>query len=512
MEDYQSTSNYEAQDHQPFSFCVDALRPISGRYIIWLILCLGLSFSVYIVWRGMPISSIRSSLFVYYSVIVVHLVRRVKSGGFRNMLGPDILFVFLYTMFHLGYVTLYALGLIPYVAKIFFFQSSIPKALFIVNVGLIAFLFGYEVMGVRRGKPKEVGPIMVPTGGWHVFGLIMMLVAFLMHIGIIAYLGMGFFQQYGYRAIQNVEKYTGSYSLGIIWRQSVHLMVLGVVVHCVSSALQHRKLFRSKVAFTIIVAFFAVIIMEGDRGPILQVGIPILLVRHYLIKPIRLTVITGLLFAGLVLFAAMGIVRTIVFKPRGMMQEYRYQRERGVVTWMSPFVEMGGSFLVVNIVSHEVPSNEPYWLGSSWKNAAIHVVPFLSGFLTRTGLLRSRACSEWITVTYFGLDAAGKAFTVSAKGYLNFGYPGVFLELMLFGIFIRWLTVKFSQNPSVMWAIIMLGCIGPSLIVIRNEVTLVANVCVRAIVLAVFMNVFLGRGTKELVETEELEIVPYYDT
>jgi len=511
MDDIQGAETCEIQYNQLSAFCADAIRKVSWAYIASLMLAAIIAFAVYYLTRSQPLGSVRPALLVYYVIAGLHLIRRLKQGGKANILSPDILFLIFYTLFHLGYVALYGFGFVPYSDAVFVFESSIPKALFIVNLGLVSFLLGYEVLGSRSSTPRITGPVRIPGASWCTFGLICMIIAVVAHLSIIGYLGLAFFRQYGYRIFQDVEKYSGSFLLALIWRYALHLMAIGLVVYTVSSALRHGKLFKSKLALGLVVMYFSLVLMEGDRGPLVQLGAPILIVRHYFVKPIRIRYLLVMAIIVLILFTAMALVRIIVFEPAKMLEEYKYKRAAGFATWISPFVEMGHSFLVVNITAHEVPSAEPYWLGASWRDATTHIVPFLQGFLLRRGF-GTWPPSAWITTTYYGTEAAGRAFTVAAEGYLNFSYPGVIIELMFFGIFIRWLTMRFSRNPSPMWGIIMIGCIGISIMTIRNQVSIMFAPCVRVIVVAALLNLFLAYGPSYGYETEEGTMLPYGDT
>jgi oligosaccharide repeat unit polymerase len=488
--------NYIQSEQKGWRFYRDALRSRSWSYMTWLLFAIFLSVIVFKLYGGNPRGSIRPSVFIYYLVISVHLVYRIKTDIKLNFMAPDILFVFVYTLFHLGYVTFHALGIFPYLEDIYFFESSIPKALFIVNLGLISFLAGYEFLGSNRNSVQYAGEISRPTELWCIWGLILIVLAILMHMGVIGYMGIGFFKYHGYKAFQDIEKITGSRVLGLMMRFSVKIMILGIIVYCISSSLRYGKLFHSKVALTLVITFFIMIILEGDRGPLVQMGIPMLLIRHYFIKPVKLWIVIVLVISSFTLFSMLSAVRRIVYDPQKMYSEYQYLKESGIITWKSPFLEMGGSFLVVNITAYAVPGSESYWYGESWKDAVIHVVPFLSGIFVSRGWAKWPP-SSWITYTYFGPDAAGRAFTASAEGYLNFGYPGVMLELFIVGLYIRWLTKKMSRNPSAMWGLIFFGSLGIVIMIVRNHSGIVVSPIIRLMILSWFLNSFFGYENPE---------------
>ena len=506
---FQTAQSGEIPGDRSLAFRTDALREISWLYVVWLLIASGLSLFVYQVWNGSPISSVQPSLLVYYLILTVHVIYRLKGDFRTNIVSPDILFLLLYTMFHLGYVTLYGLGLVDYEGKIFVFENSIPKSLFIINLGLISFLLGHEIIGSRSSSPKVMGHIRIPMLSWCIFGLIFMAIAVSAHLIVVIFMAP-YTTIYGYTALQRIDEYSNSFLLTLLWRNVIHLMTLGLIIYTVASALRYGRLFKSKLAFGLVILYFLLVILEGDRGPILQLGAPLLLVRHYLVKPIRGRYLAVLAVAVLVVFSGLAMVRTTVFKPKEMFQEYKYQKDTGAITWMNPFVEMGSSFLVVNITSHEVPVAEPYWKGASWRDATIQIVPFLRGITFRRGLAKLSP-SEWITSTYYGSQASGRAFTVAAEGYLNFGYPGVILELMFFGMFIRWLTVRFSKNPSATWGVIMMACIGISAMAIRGHVGLMFSVCVHLIVVAALLNVLIGYEPSPYEEEEDVTTLPHDD-
>lgn len=469
-------------------FREDSLRRLSVQYLIWLVLsCMAAVFVYAQSVKGL--GGVNRLLIVYYAILAMHLLVRAFRNGKAALLSPDVIFIGIYTAFHLGYVNFYAMGLLPINENIFFFNESVTKSLFVIILGLIGFIFGNEIVSPISNGFKDDDRILIPSSAWCKLGLFIMLTALLMHVGTMATVGIDLFLTHGYKAIQQLEEYT-SYFWNLIFSQSQVVMAFGISLYTISSALRTGKLFASKISLSLIIAFLTLVVLEGDRGPVVMFVMPIVLVRHYLVKPLSLKFAVPFVCGLLFLFAVMGLARTVILDPVKMVQKYEEEKAETNANWMYPIVELGASFLVVNITTREVPENVPYWMGASWRDAAIHFIPFLQKYAVKWGW-STWAPSTWITRTYFGKDRAGRAFTVAAEGYLNFGYVGAFLELALFGAFIRRLTILYSKKPSATRALIMLGCIAQAMMTIRNHVGLLTTVITQVLVLAFLLKVFL---------------------
>jgi len=496
--DYFGTSQPKVSiNDRLIEFFQDSLRPVSWVYTAWLFLTVILSVTAYVISAS---NAVTQGLLIYYTILSVHVIKRFVNGGKANVLAPDIMFLLFYTLFHLGYVTLYALGKTPFFGEVFYYEDSIARGLLIVNLGLIGFIFGLEVAGV--GAQASIGQRIykIPPNSWCTAGMFFVVLALVIHLAGLTLVGPWRIIAKGYGAFSS-ESLIDVWPAKLLLNRSIYIFTIGIVLYLIASALRYGKLFCSKIVLGITVAFLALFVLEGDRGPILKVVAPMLMVRHYFIKRIRIRYLAVMFFGLMFLFMAIGLVRTIAMNPAKMVEEYKFKKSTGVATWEKPFLEMGGSFLVVNIVANDVPGREPYWRGQSWMSAALHVVPSLYGFCFRRGWVKT-APSEWVTYTYFGRGTSGRGFTVAAEGYLNFGLVGVFVELMFCGFFIRRLTVWFSRSPSSIRAFIMLGCVAAIFSVIRSYMYTVSDMCFHIFLAGILLNSMLGEG-------EAFEIVDY---
>jgi hypothetical protein len=262
-------------------FIQDSLRPVSKVYIAFLCLFFVIAFGVYSLTKGSTYGSIWPNQILFYTVLAVHVGFRLKQSR-ENVLSPEIFFLIFYTLFHLGYITLYSLNLVPSSSYVFFYESSIPKAMFVINLGLLGFLFGWEITGCRARSP--ILPIIsVPKSSWEILGVVLLLLSILMHFVGLTLLGWDTVFTYGYDAIQNLHKYT-SYSVGLLIQYSNPLMVIGMTLAVIASAFRHQQLFHSKMALVLTVICFGIMIMEGERETIVKLAVPLHLVRHFFIR------------------------------------------------------------------------------------------------------------------------------------------------------------------------------------------------------------------------------------
>jgi hypothetical protein len=266
-----------------------------------------------------------------------------------------------------------------------------------------------------------------------------------------------------------MHQYTEYYRL---WHWQTLFFSLGLGTYLVSVALTHGRLFYGKLGITLFVIYFALLFFEGERTEMVTVGFVVLLIRHYFVKPVKLKWLAMWFVLALAVFAALRIVRhAAAFDPGKMKEELEYAREAKILEWYSPFVEMGGSVGTVNLTTHLVPGDQPYWYGRSYVQAIIHIVPCAGP-------------AQWLTWTLYGRQAAGTGFSIAGEGYLNFGIPGVFFHMAFMGFFFRRIYAAFSKNISPARALVFIVFFGIMVIQVRNHTGVVVAPFVRIIVAA----------------------------
>lgn len=494
----------ESEQDQPwfiFEVAEDALRRISfGAMAFYLVAFVVIVMTYYATAGGTPVASIRPQVAVYFFILTVYMFRRLAHNR-ANILAPDVVFLVFFTVFHQGYLFFYSIGTLPYLPFVFVFPSTIPESLLVVNLGFLGYLMGYELSapwseqaGIQRG-------LSVPTQGWGIFGIAFMVLGFSMHFSVIAIVGISAFQEMGYRLAGGMREYAGS--LTIIWDNSLRVIMFGTILYCLHSSLRYGRLFVNKWVVIFPAMFIIFVALEGDRGPILYMGAPMLLIRHYFVKPIKWRWLIVITLVTLFTFSFLSVVRKIAIAPTEMVRAFVRAKETGEVHWTDSFVEMGSNFRTVNMTTYLVPGQEPYWRGKSWVGAVIHSVPYLEGLAVRLGVFRVPSPGMWLTHTMFGPGASGTGFSCAGEGYLNFGFAGAFLEVFLIGVLMRKILVYFARNPSPVSAFVLLGVIGPLFRIPRAHIHSVTPFLFQVIVISIFLKIFFG--------VERAEGVTYLD-
>lgn len=468
-------------------------------YVIVLILELCFTYAVYFTTFSSDWAvSTRALIITYVIIVSLHLLYVIFRQ--RNYLSPDLIYLLFYTLFNMGYFLVWVFGIVPDSELIFFEPSLYPKTILIVNVGLIAFLLGYELSGKSISQKPDYQIYGIPGIGWEIMGLLIMgsiLVIELIYIFLIV--GLDTFRLYGYEVYTNIEHFTSFNKL--LWVQQSAIFPVGFAIYIISVAIRRKKLFFGKLGLALFMIQSALWAMEGARTALMTNILVLIFARHYLIKPFGLKALFIILFCSLFLFASIGIVRTITALDVGkMIEELGAAKEAGESHWYDPFVEMGGSIRTINMTVALVPKEFPYWYGRSYINTALHIVPFLQGWVAKINPRWSMNVSDWLTYTLHGPGASGLGWAVAGEGYINFGMPGVILHMMFYGFLLKRIYLWFILRISSARCFVFMITVGLFAVNVRNTTNTLFPQIVQIVILAWLMKELCGEN--EVIQEE----------
>jgi oligosaccharide repeat unit polymerase len=471
-----------------------------SAYLCWLTLAALISVGIYIGLQGAG-WRFATKVAVVFGLLMcsVHIIRTVRQKP-MNLFAPDLLFVGAYMIIHFGYLALWLIGIVPDSEDVFFHPQLYPKTIFIVNLAIVGFLFGY-VLSAPKSHQNLLRALKVPSAVWTFFGLILMLAAITIFGWYVLRVGIGTFVREGSSVVAHMDKYVQDVRL---WRLRSHIFALGFGIYIISVALRHGRLFDGKLGITLFVIYLMTLILQGGRTRVVTVGIVIFLARYYLVKPIKFKWLVVIVVCSIFVFTAMRVVRDVTaFDVARMTEELQYAKETGKVKWYNLFIEAGSSVSTINLTTNLVPTSYPFWHGRSYVQSFVHIVPYLQGALIyRLGV----GPAQWLTILERGYDAAGTGFSIAGEGYLNFGLIGVFLHMFVIGVALRRLYVYFASCLSLTRCLVFFISLGLFIMSVRNHVDLIIAPVVQIIVISwLLTRVFGERDATELYEDRSLD-------
>lgn len=357
---------------------------------------------------------------------------------------------------------------------------------YVVMIGLFCILFGFFLTPIpKKGSviPKErfntdMAKIITITS----------IIAFLvLSLASSFYLvkqagGLG---SYMNRLGLRMELFEGQGFLLSLTLISISAAVLSYVQLCIAPSPFVRILFVVSLA-----ASFATTILSGSRANLVVLILIILIIRHRIVKPIRL--VTGSIVGALLI--------TVVFGYIALVRQKTVQSDledsdgaRGKLSFVYNTLFGKGTFIELNSVARTlegVPRDLPYQLGATYLSVATFPIPrtFLPNKLAGTSELYTRVLRPEIW-------AAGRGDRVTFFGetIINFGLPGLVVGSIFLGIFARQVYVRCNRhlaNPfaAAFYAYFILW----TMIIIRGD-TAIATWSVMRICLPVVVSYFLIR-------------------
>ncbi len=457
-----------------------------GAYLCWLVIAGLISLGIYVGLSGVGWAlSTKAATFFGLFLCAAHFlyIARLKPV---NYLSPDLLFLIAYVMFHFGYLTFWALGIMPEFREVFWFPALYPKTMFIVNLGIVGFLFGYELAAPKR-RSYDSNTIKLPTAGWMLVGLSLMMLAVSIFLVAITQVGLEALTAVGGRAFRGIRGFQR------LWTLKSQIFALGFGIYIISVALRHGRLFKGKLGITILAIYFFALVMQGGRTSLVIVGMVLLLVRHYLIKPVKLRWLIAIMIGSIFLFGVMRIARGVTaFSVTKMVEEVRYAKKTGQTHWYDTFVETGSSVRTINMTIAIVPSDHSYLYGRSYVSSTIHIIPYLQGVVARVSPFWAVNAGDLIQYTFAGPEAAGLGFAIAGEGYINFGLVGAFFHMVFIGWFLRRIYVWFVFSLSPGRALVFFVSLGIFMVAVRNTTNTLFAPLAQVLVLAWLLKVFFG--------------------
>ena len=368
-------------------------------------------------------------------------VAHLGIGRARRQLSlawPGLWFPLVFALFHFA-----SLGDRSWYAPLY-----LPRAWAVSVAGFLAWMAGYDLVRGRllpqrraralsRGRPLDPRELRRITGWGHLLFLAGLGLQFL----LIGQIGLGAFLFQAYSQSKEVLSTEGGGALVYAFGLGRILCATAVIAAVVPSCLAEGRLFRGRVFPLVLLLYVAGLFLTGDRSELAVVLFPLLLCRHYFVKPIPWRQAIFLAAAGwLFLTGAKGIRET-----KSLETARSFVAGPGALERAAD--ELGFTLDTVIRSMTLVPERQPYFDGMTYVHAAARAVPALG----REEGLGSFVSSSWITretAPEVYARHGGLGFSIVAEAYINFGTLGVPLLLFLLGL-LHGRTERWICGPAV---------------------------------------------------------------
>ncbi|HKS28651.1 MAG TPA: O-antigen polymerase [Pyrinomonadaceae bacterium] len=251
---------------------------------------------------------------------------------------------------------------------------------------------------------------------------------------LVTTVGLAIYTEAVYVDVYAAESGKGIFSVGLIFI-SVGLLTLYIA-----------STSDKKMSWLAIIVFVACVLLSfrmGRRRQVLELGIGLLAIRHFYIKPVRTKVLLIGAIAILPVFVMIGQARAYLSGGIDAMVEYvKYNFSVDELQYVTGEPETVALALRETVWYME---GDEYRYGRTFVEAFEILVPL------SINAERPLAPSEWFVRIYdpnVADKGGGYSYALIAEGYLNFGLLGVFAVFFVEGLFLRTLIEYRKRAPD----------------------------------------------------------------
>lgn len=373
--------------------------------------------------------------------LILHTVWTIFAWSFLggSLFSPYILFVASVSVFNAGQVYLEALGLNPGgLLGRQFPVDLLAQTVLLVLFALSTLNLGSFIAAMRPLTRRSARPtVRTPTAVLRRVAVVLFAIAVVPSI-IEAKRAVGVVSAGGYTALYQTEAGTG---IGAATTVLFDFLVPSAFLLLAGS--KSRRATRIA-ACSIIGAYVCLQGFLGFRGSAIVVLTTSLWLWHTAIAPLPKKVLISLAVAAFLMLPVIGLLRALPAGERASFSVWQRAYTQIDNPVAATIREMGGSMAASAYTISLVPTRREFEYGATYGFAISTLVPNLF-WKVHPGALNSP--SKWLVETVSPATAhagGGLGFSLIAEGYLNFGFWGTAIPMLLLG----WGIGRLSQRSE----------------------------------------------------------------
>lgn len=414
-------------------------------------------------------SWIRLSVFISVGILIFHFLGHYLIGH-RDFLSFDKLFLASYALFHLGYLFLYSLNLVPYDGWVFFDPKIVNLSVIIICLYLSAFVFGFNLVPLPHlEKIKTVAITEENLNNWFLLGKAILLVGlaligyFVITIGPETLINRAYGFSFFYSGDYSTRGFTGGRLL----------VSLGFTIFLLESLTKKRWSLSVIFIYLLLVPYTVLLLLFGVRSwIILDLILPFLITYHYFSRKITLKIggLLLLIFLFFSIFLELGRPA-----PNRSFSEFvstvTSQIQSEPPNLLELTARLGTAYKNVTREMSLIPNIEPYYLGKTYVGSIITSIPIVGNFLKPDWYEQPDRWLARHTDPWYYRNFEGIGFSVIAEAHMNFGIYGGAIILFLLGLFARYFYTFLFKIKSPFYWFLYISIFSNSLFAVRQTIS-----------------------------------------
>lgn len=382
----------------------------------------------------------------------------------RSWVNYNTLFLLGFLIVHFQIPLLASLGIEPSMPSFVWINKNVVNysvwlSLIALLLWILGSLFYYNKM--KTPKDPEIIPYTIDVKRID----ILLTVLFIMFIGLVGQKFLG-----------------GSYDGGKNWGSGSNyvflilqvLILLRILYFFINT--RHKKLsfkgiirlfFQNKLFVIIVSVYFLIFLLSGDRGPIIDILVMCAVGYSLYQKRISFGPFIAAILIGGLLLTIIGLGRSgdVTKQDRGLFTQ-GFESLINANEPINPTNELATSNRILFRAIDVVPDKHPYLYGSTFAMEIIGVIPFGGNVVLTIMEIPDmyRSSSYFFTIWGQGqFFTSGEGSEIIGDIYINFGFYGVLILMLLFGYFIAFISANalftYKHNYILIYSILTIGAL-----------------------------------------------------
>lgn len=380
--------------------------------------------------------------------IIIYLINAIKETKLsQNYFRPSILFLISFFIVSFQVPLDYLVGNISpmELSEVLIKSNLLSKCVSISLLGISSFFMGYYFLSRFEYKKKYS---IIKYNYSKISNTILVLGSYVMFVLFLKNVGLEYLSG-NYAGSVNWGKGAGIYNRffeAFIYAAFIYKLYSNDAIMTSRKLISVFDYFRLMgfPLILVIVIYMTISIIVGDRGPVIT--FTLLISAGYVMKykvKINLIYFIGLIFLFSSIFFIVGKIRNTDVVP-SLSKSLEYLKFESKPS-ISPYTtELAGSIFPLSIAIDIVPKSENYKYGLFMSNQVMMTFPGLFGiYFTLLGYDKNIDdylfdSAKFLTRMYLGNEATwGIGSNCIADLYLDFGFLGVMVGMLIFGLFVK---------------------------------------------------------------------------